>query len=208
MPSRKPPPSPPPLDADSPPASPNGQPTDPPSTSPGAAPSGGSSRGSPRGRSPFVADPGPAFDARREQASSQPAPEPEAPALEQQLFDQWDEERVRAILTAQGFTVHALFGVAERDWVYTEADLETIAPPLARILNRYDLTRAAAHVGDEAAVAMGLGGYVVRSVVARRAALKARELEPDRPVTGFDADGQRYQPPTNPPEAPWNSSPS
>lgn len=138
---------------------------------PGGAPSGASSTGSPT-TSAFVADAGPAFDAAS--AAEQPAPRPEPGAA-----DVWDESQLRSILSAKGAVLHGLLAVEKEstEWSYTDADLDAIAPPLARILNRYDATRAAAAAGDELAVAVGFGGYALRSYGERKAALQSLAQE-------------------------------
>jgi len=132
----------------------------------------------------FVGDPGPAFD--HEQAAAQPAPElaPQVAVLDQL----WEEDTVRSILRAEGAAVHTLVGVTDDDWVWLEHELDAIAPPLTRILNRYPATRAAAGAGDEAAVVIALGGHATRSYIARKAELAARmaEQQPE-PVTGVHA---------------------
>lgn len=134
----------------------------------------------------FVADPGPAFDPSK----AAPAPEPERAQLHAlpEPMELWDEERVRRGLVAKGQLVHAVVGVGEADWLYTEQDLKAIAAPLASILNRYDMTRAAAGVSDELAVAVGFGGYAARSVRERAAVLRALAEQPEVPVSGYAAE--------------------
>jgi hypothetical protein len=83
--------------------------------------------------------------------------------------------------------------MAEADSIYTRDELRAIAPPLTRILNRYDATRAAAATGDELALLIGLTGYVGRSIEERRRALRALAAEqPDdldfEPVTAYGPD--------------------
>lgn len=160
----------------------------PPSPSPSEAPA--SSDASAKGSAPasptdgagvFIGDAGPAFD-----PGSAPAAEP-APAPPLIEAPGWEEDTVRSILTAQGAVVHTLAGVAEDDWLYLEHELGAIAPPLTRILNRYDALRAAAGTGDEMALLIGLSGYVSRSYMTRRAELAvAADLEPE-PITGVRA---------------------
>lgn len=157
------------------------------------APAAGSSKGSgsaPTSRAAagvFIADPGPAFDAA--QAARDPEPElaPGGP-LVADLLPAWEEDAVRSILTAQGQLVHGVAGVADDDWIYLQHELDAIAPPLTRILNRVPALRAAAEAGDGIAVMIGLGGYSVRSYTARRAELQARAAEElPQPVTGVPA---------------------
>lgn len=132
-------------------------------SSPGSADSS-TSNGSGSG---FVTDPGPAHD-----ADAAPPPQ-EAPAADVLDGLAWDTDVVKGLLTAQGQALHTFAGRAESDWVYTRDELRAIAPPLTRILNRYDATRAAAATGDELALLLGLTGYVGRSIDERRKALRA-----------------------------------
>lgn len=168
------------------------------SRSPGSqGPSPGSSRGSP-GPSPLISDAG-SFDPdrveARAQAQAEAPPEPgQLHALPEPL-PEWEEETVRSILNAQGGALHALAGVSEDDWVYTQTELAAIAPPLTRILNRYDATRAAAGTGDELALLIGMSGYVGRSIAERRRVLAALADQEPEPVTGV-----RAEPGTGPPD--------
>lgn len=150
-----------------------------------AASSTASPEGSPTSAAAFVADPGPAFDA--DAAADLPAPEP-APAP---LDVEWDEATVKGLLTAQGEVLHMAIA-ADKDsdeWRYTRGDLSAIAPPLTRILNRHDVTRAAAGTGDELALIIGLTGYVGRSIAERRVALAQHaEDEGPQPITGIAAE--------------------
>lgn len=148
------------------------------STSSNGAASSAASR---QGSSPFVGNPGPAFDPKR--AADAPAPVLE-PAVDVRPLDiEWEEQTVRSILTAKGRLLHTAVGVAERDWEYTDADLAAIAPPMTRILNRYEPTRAAAAAGDELAVGIGFTGYFLRSWSERRAAIAARDAGEPEPLT-------------------------
>lgn len=148
-------------------------PLEPPEMNPSPSAAEASSTGS--GAAPasaFIGNPGPAFDA--EAAARQPDPEPPAADIRAmpEPAPMWELDRVEQLLTAQGRAVHSLVGVAHEDWVYTEGDLEAIAPPLTSILNRYPATRAAASAGDELALLIGLGGYVMRSWTERRFVLE------------------------------------
>lgn len=129
----------------------------------------------------FVGDPGPGFDPAG-------APEPElAPPAGLEPVAEWEEGTVRSILTAKGTVLHMAVGVGEEEWLYLQHELDAIAPPLTRILNRYPVTRAAAEGGDAIAVMIGLGGYVSRSYIERRAALADAEQAEPEPVTGVSA---------------------
>lgn len=131
----------------------------------------------------FIHDPGPEFDPR----SAPAAPEVDEPELP---VDEWDEKRIREVLTFQGECTHHLLKAGAEDtatWKQTKQDLDSIAPPLTRILNRYDMTRAAAAAGDEILLAAALGRYGIRNYTARRRILAANVEEGPRPLTGVDA---------------------
>jgi hypothetical protein len=133
----------------------------------------------------FIGDPGPAFDSK--QAAAEPAPEP-PPELTPVVEVGWEEDTVRSLLSAEGQVVHSLAGVGDDDWLWLAHELDAIAPPLTRILNRYPALRAAAEAGDGMAVMIGLGGHVTRSYMTRRAELVAAAAEqPAEPVTGVRA---------------------
>jgi hypothetical protein len=140
-----------------------------------AASSEDSAASSTRNGHGFIADPGPDHD-----PEAAPPPEEAPPEL---LDAAWDPEVVKGLLTAQGQALHTFAGKGDDDWVYTRDELRAIAPPLTRILNRYDATRMAAATGDEFALIIGLTGYVGRSITVRRDALRElrdqeEELEP------------------------------
>jgi hypothetical protein len=165
-------------------------PTSPSGKSPPATGSGRSRRAG--SASPFIGDPGPAFDARQaDELAGEPAsPRGQLHALPGggELGLQVEEETVRGFLTAQGELAHLAIGVGELDWRYTEADLRAIAPPLTRIVNRYPAAaETVAALGDPAAAGIGLFNYGLRSLQERRAVLAAREAEPDVPITGAHA---------------------
>jgi hypothetical protein len=148
----------------------------------------------------FIADPGPAHDG--EHAPPPPEGEPAAELLDGLA---WDSEVVRGLLTAQGQALHTFAGKGEDDWIYTRDELRAIAPPLTRILNRYDATRAAAGTGDELALLIGLTGYVGRSISVRRDVLRAQRAdEPDddevlgAPMFGAEVDLDDELPETPP----------
>ena len=170
----------------SPPESPSQSPQDPASQSPRAGSersSTGSAAGSDAG---FFADPGPAFD-----ADDAPA----APALEEPelaLLEGWREETVRELLTTQGHVTHLALRVREANdqetWKHTREDLDRIAPPLTRMLNRYDVTRAAAAAGDEISLAAAVGAYATRNVIARQRLLAQARAMGEVPVSGREAE--------------------
>ncbi len=123
----------------------------------------------------FVADTGPAFDP---EAAAEIPPEP-PPAAEPVESVQWEEETIAALLGLKGRALHAAAGVAEEDWRYTELDLAAIAPPLARICNRYEPIQRLAKYSDPMTLAFALGAYGVRSLEERQAELGYREAEAD-----------------------------
>lgn len=168
---------------------------------PPAASSAASSTAS-RTASPLVGDAGPAFD-----PSSAQAPEPQAELHALPELEGWEQDVVEGLLTAQGSAAHALAGIGEQDWVYTEHDLAAIAPPLTRILNRYPATRAAAGTGDELAVMIGLGGYVTRSYVERRSVLMARAMEEEVPIVEMPDRGGNAPSSVEPEEIEWDLNP-
>ncbi len=171
-----------------PPQQPNPSPSpeQPPSTSPPTSPAAVSGRASSAG-SEFFADTGPAFD---------PSRAPEAPGVEEdelapELLEGWREDTVRSLLVTQGNVTHALLKVGAEDaetWKQTEDDLHAIAPPMTRLLNRYDATRAAAAAGDEIALGAALVAYGTKNYTRRRRLLAAIAAQGPQPVTGVAAD--------------------
>jgi hypothetical protein len=162
------------------PKDPSASPSPSPSPAAAADSSPGSSTASDAG---LVADAGPVFDPNEVDDDRTAPPEldePNSPAWTPD--DLWDEQRVRSVLQAKGLVLHGLLAVdpSSDEWSYTDDDLSAIAPPLTRILNRYDATRAAAAAGDELAVAVGFGGYAIRSYGQRKAALAMLELAQQR----------------------------
>lgn len=86
------------------------------------------------------------------------------------IQDGWEEAAVREHLLMGGDMLHAFIGVAETDWRMSERDLERIAPPLARILNRHPEMAKLAVFSDPVLVGWGTGLYAYRSVLQARAA--------------------------------------
>lgn len=125
----------------------------------------------------FIADPGPAFDA----AAAEPELPPPPPTAEAPLeaLEQWEEDAIKSLLGIQGRVLHAAVGIAEQDWVHTDADLAAIAPPLTRICNRYEPIRRYARHADPLALATGLAAYATRSLLERRQELELHEPAPD-----------------------------
>lgn len=134
----------------------------------------------------FLADPGPAFDPK--QAPEAPALEPEDEPL---VAEGWQEETIRSLLVTQGNVTHMVFNAGPEDtdtWKHTQDDLRAIAPPLTRILNRYDASRAAAAAGDEIALIAGLAAYGGRNYTKRKRLLAAQRAAEPQPITGVAAD--------------------
>ena len=100
---------------------------------------------------------------------------------------EWTSERTGAIVRAGGFLLHNADSLSseaggEQLWRATEADVDAIAPPLARILNRYTPARRLAGVSDEAELAFGLFGYAKRNLAERGRLAgdkRQREEEPE-----------------------------
>lgn len=94
------------------------------------------------------------------------------------------------MLTLQGSVMHAVLRVGPEDtetWKHTEEDLASIAPPMTRIFNRYNVTRAAAAAGDEILLGAAITRYAARNYTTRRRLLAARQ-EQARPITGVEAE--------------------
>ncbi|MFL5910773.1 MAG: hypothetical protein ACJ768_09435 [Gaiellaceae bacterium] len=140
--------------------------------------------------SEFAADPGPAFDPEGAPA----APEPEEDRSGWFEDPHWEESTIRDALVLQGEIAHSLVEWRlELDgtdvWQHTQKDLRAIAPPLTRILNRYEPTRLAAAAGDEALLAAGLMRYASRNVMRTRRAMANRQPPAGpQPVTGTPAE--------------------
>jgi hypothetical protein len=116
-------------------------------------------------------------------------PEPVAP----ELLPVWEEDAVRANLIAQGAALHGLVAIdkGSTEWVYTTADLDAIAPPLTRLLNRYPVLAQLSRLGDYPALLVGFGGYAKRSLDERAVATAERasgDLGPTADVP-FQAGG-------------------
>lgn len=75
------------------------------------------------------------------------------------------EDQVRALLTAQGFMVNKMIGRDDAHFIWTEDELDLVAPGLARIAKRSNLVRRAAEASDGIAVAAGVGGYLFRNIL-------------------------------------------
>ncbi|HUR85657.1 MAG TPA: hypothetical protein VMY78_09950 [Solirubrobacteraceae bacterium] len=174
QPRKSPPQSPQDSQQESPSPSLNGAPASSPASEPASTSGGGA----------FVADPGPAFDPAG-------APEPDPTAFAPELVDLgWEEEQVRSLLEAQGVVLHTVAAIDKdsAEWLYTATELRAIAGPLTRILNTYDVTRAAAGSADPLILMVGLSGYVTRSYSERRRLLAELVEQPPVPITGLQPD--------------------
>lgn len=157
-------------------------------SSPRSHGSTGESRGSsPEGPNPLGLDQPPPFEPPQEgqpaQLGGETAYEPPAPEL-----IEWTPERAGAIVRAGGFLLHNADSIAQEPealelWRATEADVEAIGPPLARILNRYAPARRLAGVSDEAELAFGLMAYARRNLATRGRAVQAKK-EREAAVSG------------------------
>jgi hypothetical protein len=133
----------------------------------------------------LIGDAGPEFD---------PQTAPPSPELEEideelaELDEGWLEEQIRDLLVTQGSATNWLLRITPDDdsWIHTQEDLRSIAPPLTRILNRYDATRAAAAAGDEVALGAALFNYAARNYTKRRRII-ARLQAIEEPVSGVPA---------------------
>jgi len=177
-----------------PPAPPNpSDESEPASSAASSAASGTSSDG-------FIDNGGPAFDPEAA-AGAPPAIKPDEVLPPEQ---EWELATIESLLSIKGRALHAMIGVAEEDWKYTQLDLEAIGPPAQRILNRYDATRALAAHADPLVLAAAFGAYVVRSAEERASVLRAMAQDepvpieplPEQPINAAPA---APVPPTGPP---------
>lgn len=168
---------------------------------PGAAASSRASSRASQSEDPFIADAGPQFDP--EAAPAPPPPPPVDAPLEQ--LAEWEETAIRSLLGVKGRVLHAAAGAAEQDWLYTELDLDAIAPPLTRIANRYEPVRRYAGFSDPVMVFIGMAGYATRSLVEARQAREAAEgdggTRPIPPAAEAPATAEPPRPDTPPRQA-------
>lgn len=144
------------------------------------------------GRNPFVADAGPRFNPEAAQEAG--------PTPLHVLEVAWEPGRIKTMVRAQGLLTHDLIGVGQEDWQWREHELEALAEPLANSLNKIPATRAAAAVSDELTVGAVMFEYAARSIRERRTVLLARKRQQQaqepraRPVTGYNAEGEKVSP--------------
>jgi hypothetical protein len=85
---------------------------------------------------------------------------------------EWTPERCAFLVRGAGLVLHTADGLSREPegaelWRATEDDIGMIAPPLSRIMNRYEPARRLAGVSDEAELAIGVLAYTRRQLVAR-----------------------------------------
>lgn len=114
----------------------------------------------------------------------------------------WTPDRAGTIVRAGGYLLHTADSMArepegEELWRATEADIDAIGAPLARILNRYEPTRRVAGYSDEGELILGVAGYARRNlalrgriVTAKRQAEEAEATAGDGPAFGHTAFGE------------------
>ena len=100
---------------------------------------------------------------------------------------QWEQETIEKFLEGAGAGLHQLLGQGERDWKMTQADLDRIAPPLTRIVNRYEPTARLSPMADPLLVAHGVILYGWRSMLEAKRAERDREAQPSESYVRTDA---------------------
>jgi hypothetical protein len=139
----------------------------------------------------YVEGPGPGIPELPAGPIVEPIDDAEQAAPEQ--LPGWEVETVEQFLRGAGAGLHMLAGVAERDWMMTQADLERIAAPLTRIANRYEPVLRLSPMADPLLVAHGFALYGWRSALERKRAL--RDLQDEL------AAGDGYEPVDSAPPA-------
>lgn len=136
-------------------------------------------------------------------------PPPDGQAGDAQLVGEpvaaegWVEEGVREHLVMGGEMLHAFIGVSDEDWKMSERDLERMAPPLTRILNRHEALARAAAFSDPILFTWGAGLYSYRSVLQARAArmdaaeAQAQQDAVERPHEAYYERPEGAQEPSN-----------
>lgn len=104
---------------------------------------------------------------------------PEVTILPAEPGPEWEEAGIRNKLRMLGGGLHVLVARGhETAWLMTQQDLDGIAPPLTRILNRHEITRGVAAASDPIDLLIATGIYTLRSVLqAAAAASEAKEEE-------------------------------
>jgi hypothetical protein len=130
-------------------------------------------------------------------AQEQPPPEP----------IQWDEAKAEPVLTAFGYLLHSLDNVAGEPyapdlWKMTQDDLDAIAAPLARIANRYEMTRRVAGASDEISLGVAVWPYAKRNLQQRGRALGLARVEQRTAPSGGYERAQPAPPSEPEPEEP------
>lgn len=112
------------------------------------------------------------------EVSAESAPHGEAFSSEELIeAPHVDEAVVRTMLRSVGGVAHATAGRddVKDHWQFTDREIDDLAPPLTRYINRRPKMRAAVARSDEASIALVLTGYTTRNFAAGRAAKKAEE---------------------------------
>lgn len=127
-----------------------------------------------------------------------PPPPPPGQEIELSAFPGWEQATVEQFLEGAGHGLHMLIGVSEQDWQMTRTDLDRIAPPLTRILNRWEPAVRASPYADPILVAYGFGLYGWRSALQRQRAL--------RDMARAEQELDRYERPTAQPSPAQSSA--
>jgi hypothetical protein len=108
-------------------------------------------------------------------------------APELRLYPGWELGTVEQFLKGTGAGLHFMIGAAENDWRMTEEDLERMAPPLTRIMNRWEPALRLSPVADPMLFAHGAFLYAWRSMLERkRANYDAEREEQQGPAVGYE----------------------
>lgn len=105
----------------------------------------------------------------------------------QELLD-WTPERAGSVVRAIGYALHTADGLSREPdgdalWRATESDVATMAPPLARILNRYQPARRLAGVADEGEFAFAMVDYARRNLAQRGRLVGAKRIRTQQAET-------------------------
>jgi hypothetical protein len=132
----------------------------------------------------------------REPDAREPIPAAARPELEDDDYEaeppaplEWTPERAGSVVRGIGFALHKSDGLhhepgGEELWRATAEDVDMIAPPLSRILNRYAPARRLAGVTDEAELAFGVIAYTRENLALRGRLVRQRAEREERPEWG------------------------
>lgn len=124
----------------------------------------------------YVEESGPGIPELPSEVQMGGAPVPDMP----QVLPGWEEDTVRQFLMGGGAGIHLMIGQGEKDWLMTEADLNRIAPPMTRIMNRWEPALKLSPYADPLLVAHGMALYGWRSALERARAIKDKQLVDER----------------------------